>query len=91
VIQAGDTTETGWGGPGYDIVSEFSLLPFNTNYMGMASSGKDTEGSQWFVMHSNFPHLNRRYTNFAEVMEGTDIISIIDEGDKIINIKLKKF
>ncbi|MCK5087949.1 MAG: peptidylprolyl isomerase, partial [Melioribacteraceae bacterium] len=47
VIQAGDTTGTGWGGPGYDIVSEFSLLPFNTNYMGMASSGKDTEGSQW--------------------------------------------
>jgi len=90
VIQTGDKTGTGWGGPGYDIVSEFSLLPFNSNYMGMASSGKDTEGSQWFVMHSNYPHLNRRYTNFAKVVEGTDIIPLIDEGDKIINIKLKK-
>ena len=90
VIQAGDTTSTGWGGPGYEIVSEFSPRPFVKGAIGMASVGKDTEGSQWFVMHSNFPHLNGRYTNWAEVIESQDIVDIIDEGDRIIRIELVK-
>lgn len=90
VIQAGDTTGTGWGGPGYEIVSEFSPRPFVKGAVGMASAGKDTEGSQWFIMHSDFPHLNGRYTNWAEVINGMDAVDIIDEGDKIISIKLLK-
>lgn len=88
VIQSGDTTDTGWNGPGYEIVSEFSPTPFIKGAVGIASSGKDTEGSQWFVMHSNFPHLNGRYTNFAHVIEGMNIVNIIDENDRIIRIEL---
>lgn len=88
VIQTGDTTNTGWGGPGYEIVSEFSPLPFERSSVGTASIGKDTEGSQWFVMHSSFPHLNGRYTNWANVIKGMDIVDIIDEGDKILTVKL---
>ncbi len=88
VIQSGDTTGTGWNGPGYEIVSEFSPNPFIEGAVGMASSGKDTEGSQWFVMHSNFPHLNGRYTNFAHVIEGMNVVNIIDENDRIIQIEL---
>ncbi len=88
VIQTGDTTNTGWGGPGYEIVSEFSPLPFNRSAVGVASIGKDTEGSQWFVMHSLFPHLDGRYTNWANVIDGMEVVDIIDEGDKIINVKL---
>lgn len=88
VIQTGDTSNTGWGGPGYEIVSEFSPLPFDRAAVGIASIGKDTEGSQWFVMHSIFPHLNGRYTNWATVIKGMDVVDIIDEGDKIIKIKL---
>jgi len=88
VIQTGDTTGTGWGGPGYEIVSEFSPNPFDRAAVGIASIGKDTEGSQWFVMHSIFPHLNGRYTNWANVFEGMDVVDIIDEGDRILKIKL---
>lgn len=88
VIQTGDTTVTGWGGPGYEITSEFSPRPFIKGAVGMASVGKDSEGSQWFIMHSNFPHLNGRYTNWAEVIEGQDVVDIIDEDDKIIRIKI---
>lgn len=90
VIQTGDTTGTGWGGPDYEIISEYSPQPFVAGAVGMASVGKDTEGSQWFIMHSNFPHLNGRYTNWAEVIEGQDVVDIIDEGDKIIRIILEE-
>lgn len=88
VIQTGDTTSTGWGGPGYEIVSEFSPRPFDRAAVGIASIGKDTEGSQWFVMHSIFPHLNGRYTNWAAVIEGMEVVDIIDEGGRILKIKL---
>lgn len=88
VIQTGDTTSTGWGGPGYEIVSEFSPRPYDRAAVGIASIGKDTEGSQWFVMHSIFPHLNGRYTNWGTVIEGMNVVDIIDEGDKILRIKL---
>lgn len=88
VIQTGDPTGTGWGGPGYDIISEFSKRPYDTGYVGMASAGKDTEGSQWFVMHNYYPHLDWRYTNFGIITSGMDTVFNIDEGDKIREIKL---
>lgn len=88
VIQGGDSTSTGWGGPGYEIVSEFSPLEFNRCIVGMASAGKDTEGSQWFVTTGNYPHLNGKYTIFAEVLRGMDIVEKINQGDKIIRINL---
>lgn len=89
VIQAGDPTATGWGGPGYDIVSEFSDNSFNTGYVGMASAGKDTESSQFFIMQGSYPHLNRRYTLFGKVISGLDVVYRITEDDKILGIELK--
>jgi cyclophilin family peptidyl-prolyl cis-trans isomerase len=88
VIQGGDPTATGWGGPGYDIISEFSPLPYKIGMVGMASAGKDTEGSQWFVMQGNYPHLNGRYTIFAKVISGIDVVYKTDQNDKILNVKL---
>ncbi len=88
VIQGGDPTGTGWGGPGYDIVSEFSPESFGTGAAGMASAGKDTEGSQWFVMTGIYPHLNGRYTLFARVIDGQKIADETVQGDRIINISL---
>lgn len=88
VIQGGDPEETGWGGPGYDIVSEFSPLTYIAGMVGMASAGKDTEGSQWFVTTGNFPHLNGRYTIFAKILNGIKIINLIEQNDKVIRIKL---
>ncbi|MCL5030110.1 MAG: peptidylprolyl isomerase [Bacteroidetes bacterium] len=88
VIQGGDPEETGWGGPDYDIVSEFSPLNYDAGMVGMASAGKDTEGSQWFVTTGDFPHLNGRYTIFAKVIKGLSVVFKITQDDKIIQIKL---
>ncbi len=88
VIQTGDPTSTGWGGPGYDIISEFSDTGFTSGYVGMASAGKDTEGSQFFIMQGSFPHLDGRYSNFANVVEGMEVVFNITQNDKIISIEL---
>ena len=90
VIQTGDPSETGWSGPSHTIVSEFSPQPFDTYYVGVASSGKDTEGSQWFVMNNNYPHLNGNYTNFGKVVSGYKTVNIVDQLDTVINIELIK-
>jgi len=79
---------TGWGGPGYDIISEFSPLPYGIGMVGMASAGKDTEGSQFFVMQGNYPHLNGRYSLFGKVINGLDVVYKLEQGDKINSIHL---
>lgn len=90
VIQTGDPTGTGWGGPNHIIVSEFSPIPFDTYAVGMASSGKDTEGSQWFVMNNHYPHLNGNYTNFGKVIDGFEVIDRTDQFDMIYEVELLK-
>ncbi len=86
VIQGGDPTGTGYGGPGYSIRSEFSPQGFDAYTVGMASSGKDTEGSQFFITHSPQPHLDGKYTVFGTVIEGFDVVDNIQIGDKIESI-----
>lgn len=88
VIQTGDPSGTGWRGPGYDIISETSTFPYKEGMIGMASAGKDTEGSQWFIMHSYYPHLNGKYSLFGKVISGMDTVNNIDQDDKIISITL---
>lgn len=90
VIQGGDPTETGWGGPGYEIISEFSPLQFTAGRGGIASVGKDTEGCQWFFMQGNFPHLNGRYTVWSEVIEGMETVAMTGQLDKVLTIELIK-
>ena len=77
VIQGGDPQGNGWGGPGYAIRSEFGYEHYARGVVGMASSGKDTEGSQFFVTHSNQPHLDGRYTIFGRVISGMDAVDLI--------------
>ncbi|MBD0373124.1 MAG: peptidylprolyl isomerase, partial [Pyrinomonadaceae bacterium] len=62
VIQGGDPRGDGNGGPGYQIRCEINEVPYSTGAVGMALSGKDTGGSQWFVTHSPQPHLDGGYT-----------------------------
>jgi peptidylprolyl isomerase len=83
VIQGGDPHGDGWGGPGYAIRSEFGYEHYGRGMVGVASSGKDTEGSQFFVTHSNQPHLDGRYTIFGRVIVGMDVVDMIQVGDKI--------
>jgi peptidylprolyl isomerase len=86
VIQGGDPTGTGYGGPGYSIRREISPMGFDEYTVGMASSGKDTEGSQFFITHSPQPHLNGKYTMFGSVKEGMDVVDKIQIGDYIETI-----
>lgn len=90
VIQGGDPTATGYGGPGYSIRSEFSNLPYERGMVGMASSGKDTEGSQFFITHSAAPHLDGKYTIFGKVTEGMDVVDKIMIGDVIEDVILNQ-
>jgi peptidylprolyl isomerase len=84
VIQGGDVERAdGWGGPGFAIRSEFARIPFDGGTVGMASAGKDTEGSQYFVTHSMQPHLDGRYTAFGRVTVGMNIVDAILVGDLV--------
>ncbi|HUP20269.1 MAG TPA: peptidylprolyl isomerase, partial [Gemmatimonadota bacterium] len=86
VIQGGDFSRgDGWGGPGFEIRSEFTRLDYERGTLGMASAGKDTEGSQWFVTHSMQPHLDGRYTAFGRVVEGMDVVDRVLEGDRALS------
>ena len=84
VIQGGDPRGDGWGGPGYAIRSEFGLERYERGSVGVASAGKDTEGCQWFVTHSSTPHLDGRYTIFAKVVAGMEVVDAIQIGDRIL-------
>lgn len=91
VVQGGDFTRgDGSGGPGYAITSEFTLVPFERGVVGMASAGKDTEGSQFFVNHVRTPHLNGGYTAFGWVVEGMDVVDRLVQGSKILTVRIER-
>lgn len=89
VIQGGDPKGTGYGGPGNSIRTEITNNTFDAYYVGMASSGKDTEGSQFFITHSPQPHLDGKYTIFGKVIEGIETVDKIQTGDKVISITIE--
>lgn len=83
VVQAGDPRGDQNGGPGYQIRCEVNEVSYERASLGMALSGKDTGGSQWFVTHSPQPHLDGGYTVFGRVIRGMDVIDNIARGDTI--------
>lgn len=83
VIQGGCPLGDGFSGPPYTIGSELGFLQYGEGFVGMASAGKDTEGSQWFITHSPTPHLDGRYTIFGRVVQGMEVVHKIEIGDKI--------
>ncbi|HEV2911728.1 MAG TPA: peptidylprolyl isomerase [Pyrinomonadaceae bacterium] len=86
VIQGGDPRGDGNGGPGYQIRCEINEVEYERGAVGMALSGKDTGGSQWFVTHSPQPHLDGGYTVFGRVVAGLDVVDAIERGDLIRSI-----
>jgi cyclophilin family peptidyl-prolyl cis-trans isomerase/HEAT repeat protein len=90
VIQGGCNRGDGWGSEDYSIRSEFSRRRYVEGSVGMASAGKDTEGTQWFITHSPTPHLDGRYSIFAFVEKGMDVVHKIEVGDRIIKAELIK-
>ncbi len=89
VSQGGCPRGDGWGGPGFSLRSEFSLLHYEEGTIGIASAGKDTEGSQFFITHSPQPHLDGRYTIVGRVLEGMQIVRAIQKDDRIFDIRFE--
>ena len=85
VVQGGDPRGDGTGGPGYLLRAEPSLRPFARGALGIADAGKDTGGSQFFLMHSRAPHLEGRYTWFGqcEDLDGLDGVFVGDHMTKV--------
>ncbi len=88
VIQGGDPTGTGMGGPGYRFQDETANNPLKheTGVISMANAGPNTNGSQFFVTHSPQPHLNGKHTVFGKVVNGMNVVNAILQGDKIITV-----
>ena len=87
VAQSGDPTGVGSGTPGYSIREELSLGSHVRGSVGMATAGKDTGGSQFFFNLKANWHLDRRYTIFARVTSGLEVMDNLRRGDYIISIK----
>lgn len=88
VVQGGDPRGDGSGGPGYAIRDEYSDLQYTRGSVGIATSGKDTGGSQFFITHSPQPHLHGRYTLFGQVLEGMDVVDQLVIGDTMFTIAI---
>lgn len=82
VVQGGDVTRSGTlDRVGWTLRSEFTRTPYLAGVLGMASSGKDTESTQYFVTHSPQPHLDGGYTAFGTVIEGREVLDALGPED----------
>jgi len=85
MIQGGDPTGSGRGGPGYRFEDETRGNPLRheTGVISMANAGPNTNGSQFFITHSPQPHLDGKHTVFGKVVTGMDVVNAIRQGDVI--------
>jgi len=90
VAQGGDPRGDGWGGPNYFIRCEYSSQPYKRGTVGIATSGKDTGGSQFFITLSPQPHLEARYTVLGQVIAGMQYVDDIVIGDIIEKIEIQE-
>ncbi|MCD4738037.1 MAG: peptidylprolyl isomerase, partial [Anaerolineae bacterium] len=92
MIQGGDPTGNGRGGPGYRFSDELASNPLTheRGVISMANAGPNTNGSQFFITHAPQPHLNGRHTVFGKVIVGMGIVDNIAQGDRIQKTTVSK-
>lgn len=90
MIQGGDPTGTGSGGPGYRFADETSGNPHKhgTGSLSMANAGPNTNGSQFFITHAPQSHLNGKHTVFGQVRSGQDIVDRVQKNDTIESVTI---
>lgn len=89
MIQGGDPTGTGSGGPGYQFWDEADNgLKHEKGVISMANAGPHTNGSQFFITHVATPHLNGKHTVFGKVLEGQDVVNKIEQNDSIQRMEI---
>jgi peptidyl-prolyl cis-trans isomerase B (cyclophilin B) len=90
VVQGGDPTATGMGGPGFTTPAEPSAgSHFVRGAVGIADAGRDSGGSQFFIMHTRAPHLDGRYTYVGDVVTGQNIADALVIGDQIVKTSVE--
>jgi len=87
VVQGGDPRGDGWGGPGYSLRDEINRLRFERGALGMALSGPDTGGSQFFLTLSPQPHLDGGFTVFGRLVDGFEVLDRIRQGDRVLAVR----
>lgn len=92
MIQGGDPTGSGRGGPGYKFEDEVKGNPLthDTGVISMANAGPNTNGSQFFITHSPQPHLNGMHTVFGKVVDGQDVVNAIRQGDIMTKVTISE-
>lgn len=92
VVQGGDPTGTGRGGPGYQFEDETAGNPLKheAKVISMANAGPNTNGSQFFITHAPQPHLDGKHTVFGKVVSGQDVVDEIEQGDEMKSVTADK-
>jgi peptidyl-prolyl cis-trans isomerase B (cyclophilin B) len=92
MVQGGDPTGRGTGGPGYKFEDEVKGNPLKheAKVISMANAGPGTNGSQFFITHLPQPHLDGKHTVFGKVVEGANVVDLVRQGDLMLSVSIEE-